>query len=291
MFRLDRFLTLHAFRHLMRVYPQSKGIRIPILMYHSISDEPEKGHPYYWINTSPKLFAEQMQFLHDNKYKVISLEEACSALNSNLQPATRNPQPVTDNLVVLTFDDGYLDFYTDAFPALQRFGYTATIFLPTAFIGNSKPGLAGKKHLDWGHVRELKQQGISFGSHTVNHRQLWKCEDSVLESELRESRKTIEEKAGEGVETFCYPYWFPEQDKIFVVRIKELLRNCGYLCGTGTRIGTIHQPGEKMVLKRIPLNSADDLCLFSEKLSGNYDWLQIIQRAYKMFKTRKIDTI
>lgn len=316
--RFDRFLTLYFFRHLARVLPQQKGIRIPILMYHSISDEPEKGHPYFWINTSPKRFSEHMQFLHDNNYRVISLSDAVHIICSGgLSPdpqysnipsfqdstipdstpstlvsesSTLHPTPSSlppDKCVVLTFDDGYMDFYSEAYPVLEKFGFTATVFLPTSYIGNGNPGLVGKKHLDWAQVRDLRQDGISFGSHTVNHIQLWKADRNAVQSELRESKAMIERQTSKVVETFCYPYWFPEQDRGFVGRIKELLNECGYLCGTGTRIGTSHRSEEKMILKRVPINTADDLCLFSEKLSGNYDWLQRAQRAYKKTKSLK----
>jgi peptidoglycan/xylan/chitin deacetylase (PgdA/CDA1 family) len=183
---------------------------------------------------------------------------------------------------VLTFDDGYRDFYTHAFSVLKEYGFTATVFLPTSFIDNKKVGLKGKKHLSWPEVRELKKMGIGFGSHTVTHRQLIELDEATIRSELKVSKEKIEDEINGEVKNFSYPYRFPEHNNIFVGRIKELLNNCGYICGTGTRIGTTHQPAEKMILKRIPVNSADDLDLLSAKLSGNYDWLHRIQCTYKM---------
>jgi peptidoglycan/xylan/chitin deacetylase (PgdA/CDA1 family) len=190
-------------------------------MYHSISDDPETGHPYYWINTKPALFAEHMKFLHDNNYQVIPLSTAVGMIRAgNPKSQTLNPkseiqnvdqstnqlitqstshlpdpnQPINQstNYVVLTFDDGYLDFYTQAFPVLRQYGFTATVFLPTDYIDGSRPGLRGKKHLTWDLVAELNKSGIDFGSHTCSHPQLYDLQPNEIELELRKSKETIE---------------------------------------------------------------------------------------------------
>ena len=82
MLRLDRLLTLYAFTAL-RKFVSAKNPSIPILMYHSISDEPESGHPYFWINTSRQRFAEQMQILKESECRVISLTEAVGILETS----------------------------------------------------------------------------------------------------------------------------------------------------------------------------------------------------------------
>jgi hypothetical protein len=74
-FRLDRFLTLYLFRHIIKKQTSTGDKRIPILIYHSLSDEKEKSHPFYHINTSPAVFAEQMRFLPENNYSVVDLHE------------------------------------------------------------------------------------------------------------------------------------------------------------------------------------------------------------------------
>jgi peptidoglycan/xylan/chitin deacetylase (PgdA/CDA1 family) len=224
MFRLDRLLTLYLIGPLWKRLPV-KGLRIPILMYHSISDDPETGHPYYWINTKPPIFSEQMRFLYENDYQVIPISTAVEIIRAgnskieilNSKFEIQNEEQPTNKLknqsstkfkeqnrpnkrnernkpryVVLTFDDGYLDFYTQAFPVLRQYGFTATVFLPTDYIDSSKPGLKGKYHLTWDLVRELSQSGIDFGSHTCSHPQLYELSPAEIESELRKSKETIE---------------------------------------------------------------------------------------------------
>jgi peptidoglycan/xylan/chitin deacetylase (PgdA/CDA1 family) len=286
--RLDRLLTLYLFGPLARIFPSKKGIRIPILMYHSISDEKETSHPYFWINTFPARFAEHMKFLHDNNYQVISLSNAVDLIIDNARRAigkrqlgAGNRQLTTGNRVVLTFDDGYKDFYTHAFPILKQYGFTATVYLPTAFIGDLKTGLKGKKHLNWGEVRELQLEKIEFGSHTVNHPHLHNMESEKVAFEIKASKIEIEEKTGREVRSFSYPYKFPEHSIIFIDEFQVIFQKAGYNNGVSTRIGSTHQKNENYFLRRIPANSADTLPFFKAKLEGSYDWLSFLQLFYK----------
>jgi peptidoglycan/xylan/chitin deacetylase (PgdA/CDA1 family) len=306
--RLDRLLTLYLFGPLGR-WRNPRGLRIPILMYHSISDDRETGHPYYWINTSPVLFARHMQYLHDNGYAVISLSTAVKMINEGsrvqgpgsgltnqpINVSTNNPSTPT-RCVVLTFDDGFKDFHTHAFPVLKRHGFTATVFLPTDYIDGTKPGLRGKQHLTWDQVRELAAAGITFGSHTCSHPRLHDLGREEIERELSASKQAIQihlrqpvvgsEPIGEpvSVDSFCCPYKFPEQDTGFVATLREALTSSGYSCCLSTRIGTVHSTDDVFALRRIPLNSADDVSFFSAKLSGAYDWLSTLQILAKKLR-------
>jgi peptidoglycan/xylan/chitin deacetylase (PgdA/CDA1 family) len=203
--------------------------------------------------------------------------------------------------VVLTFDDGYRDFYTDAFPILKRYGYTATVFLPTAYIDGKRPGIRGKQHLNWDEVRELFTQGITFGSHTVNHVELHKLGWGEIEFELGASREVIEshfnqaaiqrnnrssQPAGQStgqstlIDAFCYPYRFPEKAG-FVRALETRLKKNGYAFSVTTRIGTINTTKDLFSFKRVPVNSRDHLSLFSAKLGGGYDWSGWLQTRVK----------
>jgi|GEM_PF-90729 len=335
-FRLDRCLTLYFFGPLLR-FQRPRGLRIPILMYHSISNEPETGHPYYWINTSPARFAEQMKFLHDNNYHVISLSAAVDLIreqgsisgtqdpsfhHSNIPSFQSSSSPSADppsfhpsslpsfqsscspRCVVLTFDDGYRDFYTNAFPVLRGYGFTATVFLPTAYIDGKRPGLKGKEHLTWDEVRELSAQNISFGSHTVNHPQLYGLQWAKIEYELSASKQAIESQLSQSasqpvsqsaepttrflVDSFCYPYKFPEQERTFVSSLGGFLEQTGYCHGTSTRVGSITGNDDVFSLRRLPINSADDIDLFSAKLAGHYDWVSFPQHVLKRIKNPPI---
>ncbi|MGB0103714.1 MAG: polysaccharide deacetylase family protein, partial [Candidatus Sulfotelmatobacter sp.] len=125
-FRFDRFATLYLVNPIRRG-TRGNQLAIPILMYHSIADGDETGvQPYYRTTTTPSVFALHMQHLSDQGYRTINLTEAVGLL--------RKESP-TGKCAVITFDDGYGNFYQPAFPILSRHHFNATVFLPTAYIG------------------------------------------------------------------------------------------------------------------------------------------------------------
>ena len=279
-FRADRAATLWFFHPLRRLTPTTAP-RIPILMYHSISDldERDKG-PYYRIGTSPQAFDEQLRFLHANGYQSIGLQQAVGMMEG----VSSGPEKP----VVLTFDDGYQDFYTDAFPVLNRFGYSATVFLPTAYIGDAGRPFKGLECLTWGQVRELQQAGVEFGSHTVSHPQLRTLHTDEVRDELRRSKHTIEEKLGCPVRSFSYPYAFPETDRQFKQMVRAVLEEAGYENGVSTILGTARRRSDRFFLERLPVNSGDEARFFRAKMEGAYDWLHAPQFAAKLLMDRAV---
>jgi peptidoglycan/xylan/chitin deacetylase (PgdA/CDA1 family) len=274
-FRLDRFLTLNFFHPLVKKTSLHNDVRIPILMYHSISEDSENSvHPYFRINTSPALFAEHAQYLHDHNYAVINLADLTTFFSAK--------NKVPSRCVVLTFDDGYRDFHTRAFPVLNTYNFTATVFLPTGAIENRNQKLRGKEHLTWKEVNELSKHEIIFGSHTVTHPQLSTMSREATEYEISKSKETIEDKVGKKADSFSYPFKFPEELKDFTRYLRELLKKYGYVNGVSTRIGTAVTGDDTYFLKRIPVNSYDDLSFFRAKLDGGYDWLHRLQYFKKL---------
>lgn len=189
-------------------------------------------------------------------------------------------------MAILTFDDGYRDFYTQAYPILKQYDFTATVFLPTAFINDRRLTIKKKEYLCWDEIRELQKRNIIWGSHSVTHPQLTSLNKEKIEYEIKKSKEDIENNTGHLVESFSYPYAFPEQNTNFIETLKTLLFKAGYLNGVSTRIGTFHSLEDIFFLKRIPLNSGDSIPLFEAKLDGAYDWVKIPQYVYKLMKTR-----
>ncbi len=283
--RVDALATLYFFRPLRRLLPLAKS-RVPILMYHSISgSEAMSGsagaepHPYYRTSTAPEVFESHMRYLSANGYSSISLADTVASLKEG-RSAAEHP-------VAITFDDGYRNFYTEAFPILAKYGFEATVFLPTAFIGNAKNGDANQtfKNLDcmtWDQVREAARAGIRFGSHTVSHPQLSSLKMHDVQREIEGSKSTIEEELGDAVTSFAYPYAFPETNPAFTSQLRALLENAGYQNGVCTILGTAGRNEDPFFMRRLPVNSCDDLRLFEAKLHGGYDWLHTLQYVSKL---------
>lgn len=242
-------------------------------MYHSVSKELRKDvHPYFEINVSPGRFEEHLRCLRENGYRAAMFED--------LPRIQRDDQAPRE--VVITFDDGYLDFFSEAFPLLKKYGFLATVFLSTGFIGNGRASLNGKPMLAWGDVRELRRQGISFGAHTVSHPILKNLPEPALREEVTRSKQEIEEQLGEPIDAFSYPYAFPEHRKCFLKRYLDLLAECRFRFAVTTVIGRVRAGDDLLTMKRLPINEFDDLSLFRAKLDGAYDWVRIPQTLRKI---------
>ena len=263
--RIDRLATLYCAHPLKRIFDRDKSHSVPILMYHSISDNLfGKSHPYYQINTSPEAFSEQMRWLRGNRFRTLDLGEAYALLESGED---------VSKAVVITFDDGYRDFYTDGMAVMKQCGFTATIFLATDRIQDKSVRVEGVDYLTWCEVRELHAEGICFGSHTVTHPDLRSLGPDQIDYELGYSKEIIEQKLGTPVKSFAYPFAFPEEDKGFTRFLVDTLENQGYDNGVSTIIGRARSAANRFFLPRLPVNSWDDSSLLRAKLEGGYDWL------------------
>jgi peptidoglycan/xylan/chitin deacetylase (PgdA/CDA1 family) len=263
--RLDRLTTLYFGLPITKIMGPKNGTRVPILMYHSISENLfGKSHPYFHINTSPEVFLQQMRCLRQAGYRSIDLNELMKGFETGIDLAKS---------VVITFDDGYQDFLTDAMPVLKQCGFTATVFLATGRIQQTSMRLEGVDYLTWRDVRELHEEGIQFGSHTVTHPDLRCLGPEQIEYELGYSKEVIEQKLGVSVNSFAYPFAFPEENTDFTRLLLDELENQGFENGVTTILGRASLRHNRFFLPRLPVNSWDDQSFFRAKLEGGYDWL------------------
>lgn len=172
--------------------------KVPILMYHSIDDSNSV------ISIHPLKFKTQMHFLKEYAFNVISLHEIISGIKNN--------QAFQEKTVVITFDDGFKNVFTEAFPILQECGFSATVFLSTNYCGrlNNWPmqyAFIKPQHLlSWKDIKEMNRYGIQFGAHTHNHPFLTKIPVTEASKEILLSKMAIEDYLQKKVDFFAYPY-------------------------------------------------------------------------------------
>jgi peptidoglycan/xylan/chitin deacetylase (PgdA/CDA1 family) len=299
--RVDRVITIQVVQRLRRCLQRcgwrQKEQTVPILMYHSISDDPEPGVPgYYRLNTPPAVFRGHLEVLQREGYSTSNVRDAMESLMKFSSPEEHaaerrhlNGRPATARrkTVVITFDDGFKDFHTAAWPLLKEFGFTATVFLPTGYIRESRLTFLKRECLTWGEVQELSNAGVEFGSHTVTHPKLWELSDVSLKRELRESRADIEMKLQKPVDTFAHPYAFPFIDRDYVRRYTSAANESGYRWAVTTALGRSRNRSNALGLQRLPANGSDDAELFQAKLEGSYDWMAVSQNLVKRAKALK----
>jgi peptidoglycan/xylan/chitin deacetylase (PgdA/CDA1 family) len=172
--------------------------KIPILTYHSIDSSGSV------ISTAPDIFRRQMKYLSEAGYDAIPLRELAALLKSETALPSKT--------VVLTFDDGFRNFYTEAFSVLSEYNFKATVFLVTDFCGKQNnwsgnpPDLPRSELLSWDEVRELNAYGVEFGSHTKTHPDLTKLTAAETEAEVVQSKAAIADALGQEISTFAYPF-------------------------------------------------------------------------------------
>ena len=271
--RLDRLLTLYLCAPVWRLFGRSRHNCVPILRYHSISDNLfGRSHPYYQINTSPAIFVQQMKWLRNAGYRTLNLHDLPTVL------ATGGD---LSNSFVITFDGGFRDLLTEGLPVMHQCGFSATVFLTTDRIRTSPLRVEGADYLTWQDVRELHAEGISFGSRTVSHPDLRSLEPEEIEYELGYSKETIEQRLGLAVRSFSYPFSFPEEDKTFIRYLSDTLLNLGFEIGVSSVIGRASTKDQCLFLPRLPINSGDDPELLASKVNGGYDWMHVPQWLLK----------
>jgi peptidoglycan/xylan/chitin deacetylase (PgdA/CDA1 family) len=211
--------------------------RLPILMYHSIS---EAAGP---TSIPPGVFQQQMDILAECGYQTVSLAQVRAWHLGEADLPARS--------LAVTFDDGFADFADRAFPALKARGFTATVFLPSGRMGGPEKWVGAdsppRPLLTWNQARELSAQGIDFGGHSVTHADLTRLSAKELDREVGECRNDIARQLGRVPESFAPPYGRAGE------RERRVIRQW-FAVSTGTRLGHANKNSDPYDLPRIEMH-------------------------------------
>ena len=209
-----------------------------VLLYHHVST-----HTPPSTSISPEDFRAHLEYLRENSFSVLPLPEMMDKIRQQL--------PLPDRAVAITFDDGYISIYENAFPLLQEFSMPFTLFLSTNPIDNNQPG-----YLNWDQVRELSAAGVQIANHLVSHPYMLSKEEGEndqawlarLRQELLDAEATIKRETGQTHRTLAYPYG--EYDPA----IKAMIEAEGFI-GFAQNSGAIGYQSDLLALPRFPLAS------------------------------------
>lgn len=224
-----------------------RQVHIPILLYHYIGNNPNPNDSARDnLSVAPDQFDEQMGYLAKNGYNPITLDTMVAGLRG---VATLPPKPV-----VITFDDGYIDLYVNAFGILRKYGFRAVAFIPTGLIGT-------KYYASWEELSEMQASGLlSFESHSVSHANLPTLSKDRLVSELTESKKTLEARFGIPINFIAYPNGTSNEE------VQKAAKQVGYVGALGTWFSTTQSEGTFYNMPRIKIPGGLLLSDFAKKL-------------------------
>jgi peptidoglycan/xylan/chitin deacetylase (PgdA/CDA1 family) len=195
----------------------TKTQKIPILMYHSISEHAsEKFRPF---TLSPALLGEQLAYLREHGYTPITVSQFIAAQHTH--------QAMPERPVILTFDDGFADFFSEALPVLQQYHFPATLYIATAYVNGTsqwlkRSGESSRRMLTWEQVREISACGIECGAHSHHHLQLDTLSYMEAYEEICSSKQLLEMQLEKPVLSFAYPHGYHS------MAVKQIVRSSGF---------------------------------------------------------------
>jgi glycosyltransferase involved in cell wall biosynthesis/peptidoglycan/xylan/chitin deacetylase (PgdA/CDA1 family) len=229
-----------------------RALAVPILMYHRIAEADEGPASLRQYRVSPAQFEEQMRWLRRHGYHGITPAEWLDAVE--------NDRALTGRPVMLTFDDGYRDFATNAWPILGRFGIPATVAIVTDRIEGTADWDRGYGEpaplMSWAEVARVASEGAVIASHSASHPALTAVSGHELLREALRSRAAITRATGAEPEAVIYPYGIQDPTA------REAFAMAGFTVGFGTRPGTATLMDDPMNLPRIDVNGFDDMDTF-----------------------------
>lgn len=226
-------------------------LSVPILTYHSISDA---AGP---TSISRATFRAQMQTVADLAIDVVGLDWISQWIGDGAPPVRRT--------LAITFDDAFQDFADEAHPILQRLGFSACVFAPTALVGGAEKWRGAnappRPLMKWETIRGLSNAGVDFGSHARTHRDLTTLSVRELDAELSESRGELEDALGRPARYFAPPYG----------RSNDAVRNAiakHYALSVGVRFNEATRDSPRFDLPRIEMHYYRDISRWRAFLEG-----------------------
>jgi len=225
-------------------------LRVPVLMYHEIADITATRSQ---LAVSPDVFSDQLAYLRDAGFNALTAGEVAAILAGGHGELPERP-------VVLTFDDGYADFYSHGLPLLKQNGFTGTLFMTTGWIGEEGEA---KRMLNWRELAEIDQAGIEIGAHTCKHPKLDQLPEKLVREELSVSKRELEDHLGMQIPGLAYPFGYSN------AKVREVARELGYTYGYAVGNALTTSGAGKFTLPRLTVRRSTSIDEFSKMVNGH----------------------
>lgn len=232
-----------------KVTVQEDPRTVMVLNYHKVVDE------HMSLSVPLADFEQHMKWLKEYGYTSITPEE--------LYEFIVNGSELPEKPVLITFDDGYKDNYTNAYPIMKKYGFKGTIFVVTGFLG------VYDNYMTWEQAKELADNGFSIESHTYSHKSMTEASDEEISKELTKSRDTIKNKLGIDADFMAYP------TGTYNLHIAELVQKAGYKGAFTIKYDNVSRESNVYALERVPIFHTENT---------NKDFLERIQYLPLLYK-------
>jgi peptidoglycan/xylan/chitin deacetylase (PgdA/CDA1 family) len=224
-------------------------------MYHYVNSDPPPDELNARLTVTDADFARQLTFLRCAGYFSITLTQLFDAMQSGA--------PLPEKPVVLTFDDGYIDAYTNAFPLLRATGFGGTFAIVTSWVGQPD-------YMTWEQLREMAGAGMEIAAHSISHPDLGKASDDIVRDQLGGSKRQIEEALGLPAPFFFYPAGEPFRfgTPARQTQVVAMVQEAGYRGALTARFNLLQNPAAPFALNRVRVSGGIDIQKFAENMGA-----------------------
>ncbi|WP_162467224.1 polysaccharide deacetylase family protein [Streptomyces cavernae] len=220
---------------------------VPVFLYHAVSDDPPP-----WlaaVTVSPRTFVDHLDMIAGSGLRVVPLRQLVEAMLGGPALPPRS--------AVLTFDDGYADFWSTVAPLLAARRLPATLFVTTDALGTGRtrsavgpfPSIAT---LSWAQVVELDRSGVEIGGHSTTHPQLDTLPWKSVKEEVEGCKQRLEDALGHSVTSFAYPFGYSSR------QVRQVVREAGWTSAAAIRSAFSSQQDDPMRIARFMVQADTD---------------------------------
>ena len=234
--------------------------KVPVLMYHEIADVTATPSG---LAVAPGVFADQLAYLHDAGFTAVTAGALANIVAGGGGALPERP-------VVLTFDDGYGDFYSKALPLLKQYGHTATVFQTSGWVGTH---FGPRSMLNWTELAEIAEAGIEIGAHSHEHPELDRLSSAKLRDELDGPKRMLEDKLGLAVPGLAYPFG------LWNGKARRAAREAGYTYALAIGNAIAKSGSDPFILPRLTVDHTTTMEQFSDIVNGHDSLTRRLDRA------------